>query len=627
MSTRGRATSRSDQRGITLIECLVSVAILSIVALGVAAGTNATGRSAVASNNVERVEALLSSYAAAIQSLPYYDCASSATYDEAMRDQASPAVPRPFLQKYAYLNATSGSMTSKVEIIPATFSNSCVNGSADVGTQTMEIKATVGKMSRTDTIVKRDPDPATLKPVAVLSGAQGYADPNLITGLRNPLQSYAVSGLGSWATVGIYSYEFTCDARHPSTALPISYVQYDPNLSCSYDAYVAGDTTDIWGDPLTHLSDGTYTYVEIPISLTVTDNFGASASTSKTIRVYDRDTSIAVPDANFEWNPPQPYEGDVVTFTATGISPVVQWDWDFGDAAFAGAGSKYSCVGSSSDCASTTHTFIAAGTYKVRLTVRLQPTPTSPGVAGTVQQTIVVQAPVLPKPRPSFTMDPTSGIAPQRVFFDGTASRDAAGNPIPAGNYSWEIFNSADVLVGTMVGAQPNYKFQTAGTYKVALTVEAANGTTNTSSQKQITLRPLTAPTGVAASNAYAPLFGTTRVTVSWTNVPHAKTGPGRDLNFQYNILIQNANAGGGCLFGLLRLNNATGSYVTDNGNTTQSYTWQIPGSFVNFMRNVLCIGSRYIVQMQTIRTDSDGQVWQSGLSAPVQFSFDFGLW
>jgi hypothetical protein len=227
---------------------------------------------------------------------------------------------------------------------------------------------------------------------------------------------------------------------------------------------------------------------------------------------------------------------------------------------------------------------------------------------------------VLPKPKPSFTITPSSGIAPQRLTFDGSASRDASGNAIPDGNFSWDVYNSADVLIWSGPGKTTStFKAQTPGTYSVVLTVEAANGATTSSTPKRITLGPLLPPTGVAASNAYAPLFGTTRVTISWTNVPH----PSTDV-MRYNILIK--NAGSGCLFGLLNLNNSTGSYVADNGQRTQSYTWQLPGSFVSFMRNVACIGSRYIVQMQTIRTDSDGQVWQSALSPPVQFSFNFGV-
>jgi PKD repeat protein len=259
-----------------------------------------------------------------------------------------------------------------------------------------------------------------------------------------------------------------------------------------------------------------------------------------------------------------------------------------------------------------------AGTYTVKLTVR-----NSTGGTGTgYSPPITITQPPTPIPNPKFTLSPTAGVAPQTVVFDGSASRDAAGGTIAAGKFSWIVYNSLNSQVSPALpgNAIVSWRIPTAGTYRVALTVTAANGATASISHN-ITLGSLLPPTGIRTSNAVGHLFGSTRVTVTWTGAAHS---PGDTI--KYNILI--SNSGSGCGFGLLDLNNSSGSYVngTSANPPIHSYTWSIPGSFGSFLRNAACSGHTYQVQMQTIRIDSDGATWVSALSPPTNFNFAFAL-
>lgn len=96
-----------------------------------------------------------------------------------------------------------------------------------------------------------------------------------------------------------------------------------------------------------YASSGTYT-----VTLTVTDNDNQSSSTSKTVTVNDG--SVA-PSANFNSD----INDLTVTFTDTSSDSdgsIQSWSWDFGD-------------GNNSNQANPEHTYAAAGTYSVSLTV------------------------------------------------------------------------------------------------------------------------------------------------------------------------------------------------------------------------------------------------------------------
>ena len=54
--------ARGDQRGVTLIECLVAIVILSISVAGIAGASIAASRGSSASNRSERLDVLLAEF-------------------------------------------------------------------------------------------------------------------------------------------------------------------------------------------------------------------------------------------------------------------------------------------------------------------------------------------------------------------------------------------------------------------------------------------------------------------------------------------------------------------------------------------------------------------------------------
>lgn len=95
--------------------------------------------------------------------------------------------------------------------------------------------------------------------------------------------------------------------------------------------------------------DGLYT-----VSLTVTDNLGASASLAKALEVLN-----VPPTAGFTYSPAHVAVGDEVQFTDASTDPdggIVGWLWDFGD-------------GTTSALQHPTHSYVDGGDYDVTLTV------------------------------------------------------------------------------------------------------------------------------------------------------------------------------------------------------------------------------------------------------------------
>ena len=135
------------------------------------------------------------------------------------------------------------------------------------------------------------------------------------------------------------------------------------------------------------------------------------------------------------------------TSTSTGTSPTLTWD--FGD-------------GTTGSGASISHQFNNTGTTAVTYTVTL----TAQNTAGTNTTTGTVTVnPVIPKPVPSFTYSPESGInTSTMVTFTDTSSN----NPTTS---SW-VFGDG----GTATGATVTHKFTKSGSINVQLTTSNAGG-------------------------------------------------------------------------------------------------------------------------------------------------------
>lgn len=165
----------------------------------------------------------------------------------------------------------------------------------------------------------------------------------------------------------------------PADPLVNQWITFDASASYDPDGNIAsyrwdfGDGSTSSGVRVTkrYSAAGTYT-----VTLTVTDNRGASASTTQEVRVRSPNQP---PVASFTFSPTNPDPGETVSFDASSAhdpdGTIVSYSWDFGDG---GTGSGVS----------VTHVYSAAGTYVVTLTVT-----DNQGATAQAQKTIQVGPP------------------------------------------------------------------------------------------------------------------------------------------------------------------------------------------------------------------------------------------
>src|SRR5204862_2809262 len=151
----------------------------------------------------------------------------------------------------------------------------------------------------------------------------------------------------------------------------------DPDGSVVAWSWSFGDGTTSTSQNVVHAyaAGGTYS-----VNLTVTDNGGATSSTSQSITALPPNTP---PTASFMPS----CTGLTCNFTSTSTDPdgsVVGWSWTFGD-------------GGTSTAQNPSHTYTAGGTYTVGLTAT-----DDRGGTGSTSQTITVAPPNQP-PTAAFT--------------------------------------------------------------------------------------------------------------------------------------------------------------------------------------------------------------------------------
>jgi len=192
---------------------------------------------------------------------------------------------------------------------------------------------------------------------------------------------------------------------------------------------------------------------------------------------------IVAPTPEFVADQLTGYDPLTIQFTDLSTGQPTEWFWDFGD-------------GETSDEQNPTHTYDAAGSFTVSLTV-------SNGAGSnmmTKDDYIVVEW--LPMDA-SFTATPESGTAPVTVQFTDQSS----GNPT-----AWE-WNFGDGGVSTL--KNPEYTYFTPGTYTVALTVIGPGGE---DTQEMVNLITVHYPLPVANFEA-DPTGGLTPLEVGFVNL------------------------------------------------------------------------------------------------------------
>jgi gliding motility-associated-like protein len=219
------------------------------------------------------------------------------------------------------------------------------------------------------------------------------------------------------------------------------------NLSTSTSGYI---TTWLWsfGDGSNQtvtapdIPDVEHTYNQSGVynsSLRVTTNYGCSAIKTLTVEVMDK------PSANFSFT--NSCAGMVTSFTdnsqAVGGSPLVSWQWDFGD--------PQSGVNNQSSSQNPTHVYTAGGEFTVVLIVQ-----NANGCYDTIQKLVNVIEP----PIASFTADSVCQGSPTQFTNTSTAS---------GGVISTYLWTFGDGQQSNLVN--PEHLYQNWGSYDVTLQI------------------------------------------------------------------------------------------------------------------------------------------------------------
>jgi len=243
----------------------------------------------------------------------------------------------------------------------------------------------------------------------------------------------------------------TADFSFVTNDLKVTFTDLSTDIDGTVDswswAFGDGGTSNAQNPTHTFAAAGTYS-----VSLTVMDDDDATNTVTKSVTVADNNP----PTADFTF-----VTSDLeVAFTDASTDPggsVVSWGWAFGD-------------GGTSTVQAPTHTFAAAGTYSVTLTVT-----DGGGATDEVTKSVTVTAPSENTPPIADFSSRASGLSV--TFTD--ASLDTDGSVV---SWSWAFGDG-----GTSTVQSPTYAYAGDGTYSVSLTVTDNDGATNTVT-KQVTV-------------------------------------------------------------------------------------------------------------------------------------------
>jgi PKD repeat protein len=224
------------------------------------------------------------------------------------------------------------------------------------------------------------------------------------------------------------------------------------------------------------------------IGLRVTDNSGATATTSRTITIQN-----VAPTASFTATPNPVQTGNAVTYNAAGSSDadgaVVKYEWDLD-----GNGSYETDTGATAN-ASGSYPTIGARTIGMRVTDDLG------GTATTTRSLSVVNSP----PLASFTATPNPALSGTAVAFNAGASSDSDGTVT---KYEWDLDGNGSYETSSGATATTSKSFATPGNRTIGLRVTDNSGATATTTQSlsvqnraptaSFTATPATALTGAA---------------------------------------------------------------------------------------------------------------------------------
>jgi len=240
--------------------------------------------------------------------------------------------------------------------------------------------------------------------------------------------------------------QFTESAETVDTGVVIYF-----NASDSYDLdgsivsyfWDFNDGTNATGMTVTHSYVDNGTYV---VTLTVTDDDGATASTNATKTVINRS-----PVASFTDSADTVYTGETITFNATNSydsdGTIVSYFWDFDD-------------GTNATGKIVNNAYIDNGNYTVTLTVT-----DNDGATASVNatKTVLNRSPIA-----SFTESATTVYSGETIYFNASDSYDPDGYIV---NYFWDFGDGTNAT-----GITVNHAYVENGNYTVGLTVTDDDG-------------------------------------------------------------------------------------------------------------------------------------------------------
>src|SRR5205807_5068978 len=296
-----------------------------------------------------------------------------------------------------------------------------------------------------------------------------YWDPNNNDHFADEWHSYSgweIHPLTAWRIANTsqpqpLSASFTYSPSSPQTNQQVTFTASASGGTTPYSfSWAFGDGSTGTGSTVSHSygTAGTFT-----VTLTVKD----SGSPQQTATSQQSVTVTSPPPpaltASFTFSPANPHVGQAVSFTgsASGGTQPYTYSWTFGDGG----------IGSGS---SVTHSYQAAGSYNVVLTVI-----DAAGQTASSTQRVTVSNPPPPALTASFTYSPSSPVAGQQVTFIASAS----GGTVPY-SFSW---NFGDGSTGT--GPSASHTYSSAGTFNAILTVKDTASTQQTTiSQQSVTV-------------------------------------------------------------------------------------------------------------------------------------------
>ncbi|MFC2108687.1 PKD domain-containing protein [Candidatus Bipolaricaulota bacterium] len=233
---------------------------------------------------------------------------------------------------------------------------------------------------------------------------------------------------------------------------PLS-IQFDGTTSDDEDGIVSAYRWSFGDGAISETMQPTHTYTlpgEYSVTLTVTDNDGASSATTRTVIVTKPNVP---PVANFTATPSAVVPGETIQFDAAGSLDGDGWlvsqQWDFGD-------------GTSASGSTVEHQYSTPGTYPVALTVV-----DNDDAVGTHRWELLV-VDTNQAPQPQLELSATALDPGETLVCSAAGSVDPDGEIVA---FEWTFGDGTQAE-----GSTTTHVYSTAGTYRVMLTATDNQG-------------------------------------------------------------------------------------------------------------------------------------------------------